>query len=170
MTDPAPQSAGLTLEIRGMAVTAFKKIWLVAFVTTVAWGVGLVTGCNDDDGVSPSADCQFSGITETDVNGVIVGNTDSSDWCSKFGPAYPNPATASVTLDYTLSEESNVAVTIWDQNQGLVRTLSDENRPAGRHRLTWDLTSDQGVPVVAGIYCAKIEAASFACAGDIMVN
>ena len=53
---------------------------------------------------NPSENIIFSGITETDSNGNMIGNIDSDDWCqfdmnlmdSGYGlnPIYPNPVTA----------------------------------------------------------------------------
>ena len=55
----------------------------------------------------------FSGITETDSNGNMIGNIDSDDWCSfnmnlmdsgyGLNPIYPNPVTAqnSESVSYT---------------------------------------------------------------------
>ena len=63
---------------------------------------------NDDGNCYYAEDCDselFSGVTETDTNGNLIGEVDSDDWCqfefnmdatnTAFGlnPVYPNPVT-----------------------------------------------------------------------------
>ena len=62
----------------------------------------LLFGC--DSPMDSDETIIFSGITETDTNGNMIGNIDSEDWCpfdmnlmdSGYGlnPIYPNPVTA----------------------------------------------------------------------------
>ena len=62
----------------------------------------LLFGC--DSPTNSNESFIFSGITETDSNGNIIGNIDSDDWClfdmdlmdTGYGlnPIYPNPVSA----------------------------------------------------------------------------
>jgi flagellar hook assembly protein FlgD len=43
----------------------------------------------------------------------------------------------------------------------MVRTLVDENQPAGARDVTWDGRSDGGVTVASGVYFCKMTAGKF---------
>jgi hypothetical protein len=86
-----------------------------------------------------------------------------------FGPARPNPFTASTEIPYTIAQAGLVTITIRGSGNRLIRTLSAENRPAGSHLILWDGRDEQGDPVPAGLYTARIEAGDNSCRGDIEV-
>jgi len=42
-----------------------------------------------------------------------------------------------------------------------VRTLVDEQRPGGRHAVTWDGRNGHGAPVATGVYFYRMRAGGF---------
>ncbi len=65
---------------------------------------------------------------------------------------YPNPFNPSTTFYFTVPQAGIYEVAVYDVMGKKVRTLYDENFPAGIFSATWDATSDKGVRVASGIY------------------
>jgi hypothetical protein len=58
--------------------------------------------------------------------------------CELALSVHPNPATDSVTFDYTLPEEGRVTIALYDLAGRRVDTLVDAERSAGRHEYVYD--------------------------------
>ena len=65
---------------------------------------------------------------------------------------YPNPFTSRTTLEFTLTEVSNVEVAIYNQLGQLVTTLVNEKLATGIHQVEW-----QAGDVPEGIYLCKLK-------------
>jgi hypothetical protein len=72
--------------------------------------------------------------------------------------AFPNPFSDRATIGFDLPEAGPVTVKIFDVAGRLVRTLADEDYPAGRHSLSWDGHSDAERSSAAGVYFIRIRA------------
>jgi len=70
--------------------------------------------------------------------------------------AFPNPASASMTLRFVLPGSGSASVAIYDVTGRRVRTLVSGTRPAGENALAWDLRDDSGRNVSAGVYFARL--------------
>ncbi len=68
----------------------------------------------------------------------------------------PNPMRSHASLFFAIAQTGRVRVTIVDLAGREVAELTDEVRPAGRHRTDWN-GSIEGVPAAAGIYFARVE-------------
>ncbi len=136
----------------------------------------------------------FAGITPTDNAGNLTGTPDASDWgCIGGGsssvtgvspppvtricldPAWPNPATQSTSLRFTLPRTTTVSLIVYGQHgrRGRafpVRTLVSGNFPAGVHVVVWDLKDDQGVRLSPDLYRAVIQVDGQEVCGDIDVR
>jgi hypothetical protein len=181
--DVEPVSAGDWTRIRMQGGPGGDMTWWLRRSTT-APAYDSVCG-----GSPPPVGCAtppYEGITPLDANGVVLGTPDPNDWgclgggsgsgqptnlC--WGPAFPNPATAAVTLPWTLPEAAMVTLQVYGQDDGgrayVVRTLSAEPQVAGWHQVNWDLKDDAGMPVAPGIYRAMITADGQTLCGDIQV-
>ncbi len=73
-------------------------------------------------------------------------------------PIYPNPLSESATFIIDLPAASNVRLAIYDVLGKEVRIVADDFRGAGRYRISWDGRTASGVPVVAGVYFARMQA------------
>ncbi len=77
--------------------------------------------------------------------------------------AYPNPFNPATTIAYAVREPGRVSIRIANVAGKLVRTLVDEELPAGASGpVTWDGTNDAGETCASGVYFYRIEAPGFA--------
>ena len=67
--------------------------------------------------------------------------------------AYPNPFNPSTTIEFTLPQDSPVALEVYNFKGQLVTTLIDQKIHAGYHHIVWD-AKDLG----SGIYFIKLVA------------
>jgi hypothetical protein len=73
----------------------------------------------------------------------------------------PNPFTAGTMVGFELPVPRKVKVSIFGLDGRRVRTLMNGDRGAGRHRVFWDGTDDNGRRVAAGVYFAHITAGDY---------
>ena len=120
----------------------------------------------------------FDGILETDESGVVIGG-DEGDWCpvsvsgpAEVGlfPAFPNPATVTVTIRWSVPTASHVSIKLIDSNCILVRTLVDGIMSAGLHSVTWDTMDETAQLVSPGIYRCVMNSGDVSCYGDIQLQ
>lgn len=72
----------------------------------------------------------------------------------------PNPFNPQTTLRFDLAQETHARVQIHDVRGRVVRTLVDEVRAAGTHRVVWQGRGDDGVEVASGVYYVRLVADS----------
>jgi hypothetical protein len=72
-----------------------------------------------------------------------------------IGP-YPNPFNPRTELQFELDHASHVEFAIHDTAGRRLRTLINETRDAGDHRVQWDGRDEAGRMVSAGVYFAKL--------------
>jgi len=65
---------------------------------------------------------------------------------------YPNPFNPSTVIEFTLPKFQQVSLVIYDILGRSVKTLVNEERHAGQHRVTWNSTNDLGLAVSSGVY------------------
>jgi peptidoglycan/xylan/chitin deacetylase (PgdA/CDA1 family) len=69
---------------------------------------------------------------------------------------YPNPFNPSTTIKYTLPDESDVTLTVFDAIGGKVTTVVNEHKPAGNYSVQFNSTN-----LPSGIYFYRLQAGSF---------
>ena len=69
---------------------------------------------------------------------------------------YPNPFNGSTVINYSIANNGNVKLAIYDILGREVITLVNSNQNAGSHSVTWLGLNSQGVDVVSGIYFYKL--------------
>ena len=57
-----------------------------------------------------------------------------------------------MTISYSIQQAGFVQLTIYDESGRLVRTLVNEEKPAGRHSALWDGKNDKGKFISSGKY------------------
>jgi hypothetical protein len=73
--------------------------------------------------------------------------------------ASPNPTNVTTSLGYSLSENANVTLAIYDSSNNLVRTMiSNAGRSAGTNSEPWDLKDGASATVADGTYTYKVDA------------
>ncbi|MDZ7292746.1 MAG: S8 family serine peptidase [candidate division KSB1 bacterium] len=75
--------------------------------------------------------------------------------------AYPNPFNPETNIEYDLPRDTHVTIKIYDVMGREVRTLVDEPKLAGYHRVVWDSRTQDGNFVTSGIYLCRMKAADF---------
>jgi hypothetical protein len=86
------------------------------------------------------------------------------EWlCASVAPArtalvgvYPNPFNPSTHVTFSLAATQAVRLAVYDLQGNRVRTLVDEERPAGRHEAVWDGRDTDGRGVASGVYMARL--------------
>jgi hypothetical protein len=68
-------------------------------------------------------------------------------------------APAAFTLSYGLPRPARVRLKIYDINGRMIKTLLDENMPAGYHQTEWDTRDGKGREVASGTYFCVLETA-----------
>ncbi len=105
----------------------------------------------DYDGEAPD----LGAFESTDTVDVIEGPGDLG--VQLLAPV-PNPSRESTTLSMMLQRPARVRVEIVDVTGRQVRMLTDRDRPAGRHDVSWDGRNETGEVVPAGVYFARLKA------------
>jgi hypothetical protein len=73
----------------------------------------------------------------------------------------PNPFRAVTEIEYGLPTACEVALTIYNPQGQLVKTLADGMMPAGYHVAMWDGTNTAGHEVSGGVYYCELKAGSY---------
>ncbi|OUX30197.1 MAG: hypothetical protein CBE24_06955 [bacterium TMED264] len=71
---------------------------------------------------------------------------------------FPNPFNPTTNIQYDLPNEEFVNIVIFDVMGRNIRSLINEKKSAGYHRIQWDAKNDFGEPVSAGMYIYIIRA------------
>jgi len=74
---------------------------------------------------------------------------------------FPNPFNPSTSFEYQIPEAGNVELSIYNLLGRRIQQLQNGMKQAGKYRLTWNATDNQGRPVPAGIYLLKLNAGAF---------
>jgi WD40 repeat protein len=70
---------------------------------------------------------------------------------------HPNPFNPETTIEYSIKEDSNVQIEIYNIKGQKVQTLVNEIREAGYHSVIWNGKDSSGRPVASGIYFYKMK-------------
>ena len=69
---------------------------------------------------------------------------------------YPNPFNPTTAIEFSLVRSGRVKLEVFNLLGQTVRTILDENYPAGRHTVTWDGTTDDGRRVASGVFFYRL--------------
>jgi hypothetical protein len=69
---------------------------------------------------------------------------------------YPNPFNPTTTINYSLKENVDVKLVIYNVMGQKIATLVDKKQAAGSYQLTWDSTNQFGMRVATGIYFYRL--------------
>jgi len=73
----------------------------------------------------------------------------------------PNPFNPETAIEYTLPEEADVRLVIYNPMGQTVRTLVNTSRPAGHHQVIWDSRDDRGYLASGGVYFYRLTGGGF---------
>ena len=74
---------------------------------------------------------------------------------------YPNPFNPSTTIQFELAIESLIQLSVYSVDGRLIRTLINDNKPAGQHNASWDGLNNLGTHVSSGVYFYSLESPDF---------
>ncbi|RMG67129.1 MAG: T9SS C-terminal target domain-containing protein, partial [Calditrichaeota bacterium] len=74
---------------------------------------------------------------------------------------FPNPFNPETEIHYQVAAAGQVEFRLVDLNGRLVRRWTEHPATAGRYRLHWDGTDQQGRPVASGVYLLSMQAGPF---------
>jgi len=92
-----------------------------------------------------------------DITGIKYGKSSSMLKSLELKQNYPNPFNPSTLINYQLSNNSNVELTIYDVLGQKIKTLVDSIQNAGEHSVIWNAVNDSNNPVSSGIYFYRLE-------------
>jgi hypothetical protein len=93
----------------------------------------------------------------------VPGNEELGiPWEFSLAQNYPNPFNPATQIEFTLPKFQHVSLVVYDVLGRKVKTLIDEERRAGQHRVTWAGTNDLGQSVSSGVYFYQLKS------GDLM--
>ncbi len=72
----------------------------------------------------------------------------------------PNPFSNKTTISYTVEQENNVALQVFDMRGHLLRTLVRGRQSSGEHQAEWDRMTDRGELVQDGMYIYRLRIGS----------
>jgi len=73
---------------------------------------------------------------------------------------YPNPFNPATRISYSLPEDAQVALKIFNMQGSCVKVLKESYESAGSHSLDWNGMDESGKQVASGVYFARLESAS----------
>ena len=91
---------------------------------------------------------------------VIQQATESRPAEALLNPNYPNPFNRGTTISYTLAQECQVRLAVFDLAGQLIRVLRSGTMAAGPHQVHWDGTSDSGEAASSGCYVYGLRSGS----------
>jgi flagellar hook assembly protein FlgD len=71
--------------------------------------------------------------------------------------AYPNPFNPTVNIDFSISEESDINIQIFDLLGRNVFNHDQNFNRAGKYRFQWHGVNDSGTPIASGVYFVTIQ-------------
>ncbi len=71
---------------------------------------------------------------------------------------YPNPFNPTTTIAFSLPKRSDVELSIYNMLGQRIRTLVEQSKPAGEHRIIWDGKDKNGGTVASGMYLYRLKA------------
>jgi len=95
----------------------------------------------------------FVAVTE-DQYSATPPDLDSRQFAMSL-PA-PNPFNPTTRIDFRIDGSARTSLRVYDVRGALVRTLIDEELPAGNHSVQWDGKNDGGASMASGTYFAAL--------------
>jgi len=150
--DALPSGKGecLTIDCSGGAVSQQMTVVIADIKSTNPLG-GLVV-LTSASSVIP-IEKLFDNATTAGASSTIAGGIGTT-------ANYPNPFNPSTTITFSMLQQSEVSVGIYDINGRLVHELAAGSLAEGVHSLTWDGKNTGGALVASGTYFARFRTPS----------
>jgi hypothetical protein len=83
---------------------------------------------------------------------------------------YPNPVNDNSIVSFSLQQNTNVKLSVYNMNGQLINTLLDKMMMKGEHQFSWTMTSRSGKKPDSGIYLLKLETGNTVETSKVVVN
>ncbi|NIM18927.1 MAG: T9SS type A sorting domain-containing protein [Candidatus Latescibacteria bacterium] len=90
-----------------------------------------------------------------------TGAGGTPQFTNSLAQNYPNPFNPSTTIKYSIKARASVSLKIYNVTGQLVKTLVNEEKPAGEYTKGWNGRNDAGNPVSSGVYFYKLVTKNF---------
>ncbi len=124
--------------------------------TDHAWQIPITAGTSDTTIVF-THNTDFTDIQWDLVSDVADNENPGVVKEFNLGQNFPNPFNPSTTIEYSLPENAQVTLTIYNILGQKVSTLIDRSIAAGTYRVIWNGTNEAGVPVAGGLYIYRLQ-------------
>lgn len=112
----------------------------------------------------------FMPPTPGSLNGVVNSVNDDGAVPTRFSlRAFPNPFNPSTTIHYSIPEQHEVMLRIFDLLGREVLTIAEGIKTSGTHSVKWNGKSSAGNSVVAGMYVIRLSAGNYQATAKIMM-
>jgi len=74
---------------------------------------------------------------------------------------FPNPFNPETVIKFSLPLDSRVTLKVYNILGQVVKSLVDQQLPAGNHSVTWDGKNEQGSDIASGVYFYRIKADNY---------
>ncbi len=105
--------------------------------------------------------CEIHSATATMHDTLVVsgpaGLDEARTSAARLLAARPNPTSGQVDLGFVLATGSRVRLRVMDASGREVRELLSETLPAGRHSVSWDGRTRDGLPAATGVYYYRLD-------------
>ena len=163
------QTFSLAFSFTGGFIEAGNNLELAVFEGTVAQGStggsALVIAGGGSLAVSDqSAQNLTVNVINNGWDGSTLGSELSLPGVYSLEQAYPNPFNPSTTINYTLEENSEVSIIVYDLMGREVRTLVNEfqlSNGGSAHSVVWNGTDNSGQMASSGIYIYRMVSNDF---------
>jgi hypothetical protein len=93
----------------------------------------------------------------------FTGNPDGPTpvFVNFLSPNYPNPFNPTTTISFSVAKAGSVKLSIYNTKGQLVKTLVNDVKAAGQHRIVWNGLNNNNRPVSTGMYLYKLEAPGY---------
>ena len=101
-------------------------------------------------------------VAVADDFGQFSGDMVSLDFDNKppssfaLHPNYPNPFNPSTIISYSIPENADVMLSVYDMRGRMINSLVNKHQAAGRYLVEWNATDDYGSNVGAGVYIYQL--------------
>jgi hypothetical protein len=82
---------------------------------------------------------------------------------------FPNPFNPETTIRYSVKEAGAVRISIYNLKGQLIRSLVNESKAAGYHRVIWNGKDERGMAVSSGIYFYRMDAVNYSATKKMML-
>ncbi|MDY6914826.1 MAG: C25 family cysteine peptidase [Candidatus Cloacimonadota bacterium] len=86
-----------------------------------------------------------------------VSNEQQLPLQTSIGNNYPNPFNPKTQIDYSINKNTVVKIQLFNIKGELVKTLINEEKPAGTHQVVWYGKDETGKEVASGVYFYKMQ-------------